>query len=264
MRLNSIGGSMLPRSGSPSANKERRRAKETRVASRKDQQERLALLHDIQPFGIYRPLEKESYDSVVAATLEAVHESANYLQTARKLRNDIGRIVINGDLGMTFMGYQAMRHGLEDAVKNRSVNPEQLIDDLEQIATPEVRVPISHFEWSGNGRRRLIARFTLDSMARAELDDQRRQIDDIFSKHDIRRRPVEPDHVSLVRYGKYGDKQDLNSHHRRKVAEKFGDIFNDRDVLNLALGGMNIGTSYSKPLSNDLNVTVRFSNEIED
>lgn len=264
MRPNSLSGSMLPRSGYQSANKERRRAKEKRISNRKDQQERLALLHDIQPFGIYRPLEKESYDSVVAATLEAVHESANYLQTARKLRNDIGRIVINGDLGMTFMGYQAMRHGLEDAVKNCSVNPEQLIDDLEQIATPEIRVPISHFEWGGNGRRRLLARFSLDSMARQELDDQRRQVDAVFSKHDIRRRPVEPDHVSLVRYGKYGDKQDLNSHHRRKVAGQFEKVFQEKDILDVVLGGMNIGSSYSRPLANDLNVIVRFSNEIED
>lgn len=265
MRPNRVGG-MLPRSGPLTSNKECRRAKENRIASRKDQQERVALLNEIKPFGIYRPLLVESYQEVASAALIAARDSGYYLQNARKLRNDHGPIVMNGDMGLTFMGYQAMRHGLEDAVKNNGLNPTELISDLDQIHTPEISIPISGFEWVGDGRRRLVGRFAIDSMAREELDYQRIQIDQCLDKHNVAKRPLEPDHVSLVRYGKRGDKQDLNSRHRREVANIFEETFQENNIGHFILGQMNIGTSYSRSLerNNDLNVIVSFSNEIED
>lgn len=263
MRSNKFGG-IFPRSGLGNANQECRGAKENKAQSRKDQKDRMALMHDIQPFGIYRPLLQQSYDEVISATLDAIHISSEYLQDARKLKSDFGRITINGDLGTTFIGYQAMRHGLEEAAKDHLLDPRLLIDEIEQINTPDLSVPLSHFEWGGNGRRRLLGRFTLDSTARQELDEQRRQLDTLFSKYHIRRRPIEPDHVSLVRYGKYGDKYDLNSYNKRTIVNYFTDSFASRHINNFALGTLVVGTSYSRSLSDDLNVIVKFSNEIRD
>jgi hypothetical protein len=175
-----------------------------------------------------------------------------------------------------------------DAIKSDGLNVADLVAELEAIETRDLEVPFSHFEWGGDNRRRLLAKYTLDTAARQELDDTRRQVDQVLDRHGVARTPLEPDHTSVVRIeppkpvvlkSKADAKLDtrkrrarpttpvveLTNAQRNTIAEKFGAVFIRKGIgaVSLMGGPLILGTSYSTPIEKPkLDVRIDFSNDL--
>lgn len=279
------GGASLARSELSAAHDGSRPARDKKAA-RRQEKEQLQILGSIRPFGIYRRMESDAYDSFVATTLLATREAGMWLRETMP-KGTQPEIKMNGDFGVTFLGFQSMRNALVDAIKEERLDVETLVDELGEIESPPLEVPFSHFEWGGNGRRRLLARYTLDTLARQTLDEQRQHIDAVLDRHHIARTPLEPDHTSVVRVApvpplkslvsqpqkcdrrkrrtRTGPEtpEELTNKQRHELATIFHDTFIRRGIGSVSLGPLVIGTSYSKPLRGlkPLDVKVSFSND---
>lgn len=278
-------GPSLARSDLPSTH-DGAKDKRKRAENRALQQEQLRLLGKIQPFGIYRRMNQDAYESFVAASLVATRDSGFWLAENRPKDKRL-KLTMNGDFGLTFLGYQSMRKSLVEAIKGPGLDVVKLVDDLNRIESADLEVPFSHLEWGGNDRRRLLARYTLDTTARQLLDDQRRQIDEVLEYHHIERTPLEPDHTSVIRYAParlpysqeselktlsrrkrrarpHDESRELSGEERRHIAKIFEDKYISKGIGSIVLGPLVLGTSYSRPVAKpDLGVRVAFSNDLE-
>jgi len=203
-----------------------------------------------EAFGIYRPLTDDSYQELHNILSGAKEEIDDFLGKRRKASADV---ILPDQMGITFVGLQntrkAMRHkrilqrGFDINLLHNSV------EDYNNTITNPLEVPIDELDWYSMHRRRLVGKLAL-SEAMTEIADNSESIGSLLQQaRGEQLRVLEPDHVSLFKYGRNRDNLDLSRRHRRDVANIVTDHLNQANLGSVMLDKIIIGKTYTEPIT---------------
>lgn len=203
-----------------------------------------------EAFGIYRPLTQDSYQQVYDILVDAKDEIDDYLG---KRRNASANIVLPDQMGITFVGLQSTRKTMRHkSLLQRGFDVRQLqksVDDYNDKIVSPLEVPIDELDWYSYHRRRLVGKFAL-SGGFEEIMDNSESIGELLN--DARGgqlRVLQPDHVSLFKYGRRRDNLDLSHKHRNEVADIVHNHFEAADIGAVMLDKIVVGKTYTQPIS---------------
>ena len=220
------------------------------LVSHKEQQAGFKRRLQREAFGIYRPLTDDSYQELHNILSGAKEEIDDFLGKRRKTSADV---ILPDQMGITFVGLQntrkAMRHkrilqrGFDINLLHNSV------EDYNNTITTPLEVPIDELDWYSMHRRRLVGKLAL-SEAMLEIADNSESIGSLLQQaRGEQLRVLEPDHVSLFKYGRNRDNLDLSRRHRRDVANIVSDHLNQANLGSVMLDKIIIGKTYTEPIT---------------
>lgn len=220
------------------------------LAAHKEQQPGFKRRLQREAFGIYRPLTDDSYQELYDILIDAKVEIDDFLGKRRKSSADV---ILPDQMGITFVGLQntrkAMRHkrilqrGFDINLLHQSV------DDYNHTLTAPLEVPIDELDWYSMHRRRLVGKLAL-SEAMLEIEDNSESISSLLQlARGEQLKVLQPDHVSLFKYGRNRDNQDLSRRHRRDVANIVSDHLDQANLGSVMLDKIIIGKTYTEPIA---------------
>jgi len=203
-----------------------------------------------EAFGIYRPLTDESYQELHNILSGAKEEIDDFLGKRRKISADV---ILPDQMGITFVGLQntrrAMRH---KRILQRGFDIkllQQSVDNYNEEITAPLEVPIDELDWYSMHNRRLVGKLAV-SHAMDEIIDNSESIDSLLQQaRGDQLRVLQPDHVSLFKYGRSRDNLDLSRRHRLDVANIVNDHLGFADLGSVMLDKIIIGKTYTQPIS---------------
>ena len=229
---------------------------------RKDHNIRASLVSDreLQPgfkkrihkeaFGIYRPLTNDSYQQVYDILVDAKEEIDDFLT---KRRNTSASVTLPDQMGITFVGLQSTRKTMRHkSLLQRGFDVKQLqhsVDEYNEKIVSPLEVPIDELDWYSYHQRRLVGKFALGE-GFAELQDNSESISELLN--DARGgqlRVMQPDHVSLFKYGRRRDNMDLSHKHRNEVSDIVLRHLEVADIGAVMLDKIVVGKTYTQPIS---------------
>lgn len=212
-----------------------------------------------EAFGVYRPLTPESKEEVKEVLGFAVNSINTYL----------GKNFYNGSkmkpldlFGVTFVQHTQVRQRMRAGLFQRGFERGRMINGIERHAEelPSLTIPIEDFGWFGarwdeDAGRKLAARLDVESLGYDVLKRQADAVGDMLRQSNGTELKVEvPSHVSLMRYGRYGDRLDLNRIQRRDIRGIVEEHFDQAALTHVELGRLIIGTGYEKPIAESLKI----------
>lgn len=213
-----------------------------------------------EAFGIYRPLTPESKEEVSMVLRMAANSVSAYLGKTFPNSADMKPLDF---FGVTFVQYTQVEKRLRRGLFQRGFEKGRMIDQIEKHAEefPTLAVPLEEFGWYGArwepvAGRKLAARLDQESFGSDVLERQSVAVKEMLRCANGSELSVEvPDHVSLMKYGRYGDKLDLARFQRREIREIVEGHFDDADLTHIELGRLMMGTGYEKPITESLRTT---------
>ena len=220
------------------------------LVAHKEQQDGFQRRLQREAFGIYRPLTDDSYQQLHGILSDAKEEIDDFLDKRRKTSADV---ILPDQMGITFVGLQntrkAMRHK-RILQRGFDINLlQQSVDDYNQTLTSRLEVPIDELDWYSMHRRRLVGKLAV-SDAMDEIVENSESIGDLLQlARGEQLRVLQPDHVSLFKYGRNRDNLDLSRRHRRDVANIVNDHLCYADLGSVMLDKIIIGKTYTEPIT---------------
>ncbi len=208
-----------------------------------------------QSFGIYRALTKESEIEVTGARAKARANIMTYLKEARGTA-PIANLIDRVNPGVTFVDQGRVNRAMRGNMFQNGFMLGRMIESIEQHNNSAVNeeeaeeagqpVAIGNFDWRGQ-KRTLVAELGYSEGLKVLLDETQ-IIEDIMGDSKASGIEVrEPDHLSLLRYGRQGDNMDLSRRQLWEVADITRLSFEEAKVTEVVFGKMIVG-SYQHPL----------------
>jgi hypothetical protein len=180
----------------------------------------------------------------------AKQEIDEYLAKRRKTSAEV---ILPEQMGITFVGrsntHKTMRHkrilqnGFDIHYLNKSV------DEYNDSLTSPLEVPLEELDWYSRHRRRLVGKLAV-SDGLSEIVDNTESISELlYEARGEKLKVMEPDHISLFRYGRNRDNLDLSRRHRNNVAEIVQEHFDYADLGSVMLDKLVVGKTYTQPIS---------------
>jgi len=200
-----------------------------------------------EAFGIYRPLTDESSEQIWEVVGNAKKDIksffGSYVTTAAEL-------VVPAEMGVTFVMREKMRRAMKHGLLQRGFETARTIDAIESAQPIEpvaLEVPLGSTRWVG-GRERKLAFGFAESNATRELEQEAAALQGMLTALKAGELAVlEPDHVTLFKYGRARDGRDLSCAHKAIVGGILEEHFQDAGVTSVTLGRLVMGESYTKP-----------------
>ena len=200
-----------------------------------------------EAFGIYRPLTEESAEEVWEVLRSAKQTIKSYFG---QYVTTTAELVMPVDMGVTFVMREKMRRAMKHGLLQRGFEAARTIDIIESsqpIEQVSLEVPLGAARWVSTRERKLAIGFE-ESEATQELGEEAGVLQDMLTGLRAGELTVlEPDHVTLFKYGSARDGRDLGRDHKAIVGGILEEHFCAANVHAITLGRLVMGDSYSQP-----------------
>jgi hypothetical protein len=201
-----------------------------------------------EQFGIYRPLSPEATIELRGFLIPAKQEATRFLDRHRR---QSAELTIPNDLGVTFVMRSRVKRAMGQGLLRRGFELGQMMRRIESEADLQdesLRILCGGLDWYSKYNRKLVTTFA-DSVASRHLERQSDIVTNVLADVQAGELPVmKPDHLTLLKYGRDGDRLDLSRKHRMAVADIVEERLCDEGFDSIMLQGLVVGESYSQPL----------------
>jgi hypothetical protein len=201
-----------------------------------------------EPFGVYRPLTEASNRVVFHAVTGAAVLVRKFFA---ENRDSPSELVIPADFGVTFVPKKMMRYAVGRDLGN-IINTGRIIERLEQHSQSQavaLPVPLDETKWFSNKNRKLVYRLKDGSHGKDELDDEQELLRDVLDKakaHEVLL--VNPDHITLMKYGTPKDGNELSTEHKDEISVIVEAHFRQQGIGEIVVGALVAGDGYTDTL----------------
>ena len=207
-----------------------------------------------EAFGVYRPLTPESMAEVSEVLGFAARAVKLHLQEKFPTAAELKPL---NYFGTTFVQHTHVKKRMRAGLFQRGFQLGQMIDEVKQHAEecPTLLVPIEHFDWFGArwdqiAGRKLATGIDPESFAHDVLKRQASSVREMLKVAEGNELGVEvPSHISLMKYGRYGDHLDLNRTQRSEVSAIVEEQFDEAGLHYVELGRLIIGAGYTRAVA---------------
>lgn len=208
-----------------------------------------------QEFGIYRPLTEASLRRLGGATIDVVGEALTELTIERGGPEMVAPFDVKSSMATTFVDRRDIGKNRLEMLRTgfRIRHEMDAIHDM--LAKPQERsltvgLDLDHFEWTDRGDRSLAVFYDTTSDGYDVLLQEQEIIARLLGEYSVKLAEVvrRPNHITLLKYGKSGDKLDLSKGHKNKIIDAITDKFVEERLYSADLASLHFGKSYDEPI----------------